>query len=108
VVSGLRDGLPHASIYFANGRNDLAADFADNALALRRYLAIHSDDLLSITAYVLQGEPARNARARAVRVKLGLIRAGIDPADILVLKPAIGKAQADQPGVDIAIRQTGR
>jgi hypothetical protein len=107
VVSGLRDGLPHASIYFANGRDDLADDFADNALALRRYLGVHSDDLLSITAYVPHGDTAQNARARAIRVKLGLIRAGIDPSEIVVLKPAIGKAQAGQPGVDITIHQAG-
>ena len=92
VTSGMRDGKPLVTVYFASGSTEVAPAFAASAGGLKAYLAAHAPGTLAISGFADKtGNAALNAalsKKRAEAVKAALVADGVAESAISLEKPA--------------------
>ena len=92
VTSGMRDGKPLVTVYFASGKADVVPAFADSAGGLKAYLAAHAGSTLAVSGFADKtGNAALNAqlsKKRAEAVKAALVADGVADSAIALEKPA--------------------
>ena len=92
VTSGMRDGKPLVTVYFASGKADVVPAFAGSAGGLKAYLAAHAGSTLAVSGFADKtGNAAINAalsKKRAEAVKTALVADGVADSAILLAKPA--------------------